>query len=252
MGEIFSDGDGTLSLCCLDASWARRAADFDARIFPVGVSPSRHCEPADRQARQSIMDSCQRCEASNQVSIDRHVGAERLLATTDCICCYCDVESAWPFEVWQEMLSNPELSFFAYVRPAEGMQTHGDIVALGGISSGNTPEILTLGVEQSYRGQGLGAKLLDFLIAQAQKNTNATHITLEVRADNEAALALYTSRGFTSCATAGNVPTRRCEEARRADEAISRSPRSLTLPRDDGWGAKQGIRKAQLSLIKKL
>ena len=168
MNEIFPDGDGTLSLCRLDASWARRAADFDARIFR---------------------------------------------------------DEAWPFEVWQAMLSNPDLSFFAYVRPAEGMQTHGDIVALGGISNGDEPEILTLGVEQSHRGQGLGAQLLDFLIAQAQKNMNATHITLEVRADNEEALALYTSRGFTPCATP-HVNRHRHQE--------------------------KGIRKAQISLIKKL
>ncbi|MBR5951475.1 MAG: GNAT family N-acetyltransferase [Actinomycetaceae bacterium] len=163
MGEIPFDGDGTLSLCRLDASWSRRAADFDARIFG---------------------------------------------------------DEAWPFEVWQEMLANSEFSFFAYVRPPEGMQTHGDIVALGGISSGNTPEILTIGVEQSYRGQGLGAQLLDFLIAQAEQK-NATHLTLEVRADNEQALALYTSRGFTPC--------------------VNRHRHS-----------KRPIRKAQLSLIRKL
>ena len=134
MGEIFSDGDGTVSLCRLDVSWARRAVDFDARIFK---------------------------------------------------------DEAWSFEVWQEMLSNPELSFFAYVRAPEGLQMRGDIVALGGISSGDEPEILTLGVAETHRGQGLGGKLLDLLIAQAEENVHATRITLEVRTDNEQALALY-------------------------------------------------------------
>lgn len=143
MGEIFPDGDGTLSLRRLDASWARRAADFDARIFG---------------------------------------------------------DEAWPFEVWQEMLSNPELNFFAYVRAPEGLQARGDIVALGGISSGNTPEILTLGVDRAYRNHSLGGKLLDLLIVQAEKNKNATHITLEVRANNVEALRLYETRGFTPCA----------------------------------------------------
>lgn len=99
------------------------------------------------------------------------------------------------------MLSNPELSFFAYVRAPEGLQVRGDIVALGGISSGDEPEILTLGVAETHRGQGLGGKLLDLLIAQAEKNVHATRITLEVRTDNEQALALYESRGFTPCAS---------------------------------------------------
>lgn len=139
-----TDNEGVvLRLLRLDASWARRAADFDARVF----------------------------------------GGE-----------------AWPFEVWQEMLSNPELSFFAYVRAPEGFQARGDIVALGGISSGDEPEILTLGVERAYRNHGLGGKLLDLLISQAEKNVSATHVTLKVRADNDEALHLYTSRGFTSYA----------------------------------------------------
>lgn len=164
MGEIFSDGDGTVSLCRLDASWARRATDFDMRIFK---------------------------------------------------------DEAWPFEVWQAMLSNPELSFFAYVRAPEGLQARGDIVALGGISSGDEPEILTLGVACFWRGQGLGGKLLDLLISQAKKNVRATHITLEVRSDNKQALALYTSRGFTPYINHRHPP-------------------------------EKGIRKEQISLIKKL
>lgn len=139
-----TDNEGVVSqLLHLDASWARRAADFDARIFG---------------------------------------------------------DEAWPFEVWQDMLSNPELSFFAYVRAPEGLQARGDIVALGGISSGDEPEILTLGVEHSWRRQGLGGKLLDLLISQAGKNVRATHITLEVRSDNDEALHLYETRGFTSYA----------------------------------------------------
>lgn len=138
-----NDEGVVLRLLRLDASWARRAADFDARVFRG---------------------------------------------------------EAWPFEVWQEMLSNPELNFFAYVRAPEGLQTHGDIVALGGVSSGDEPEILTLGVERAWRGQGLGGKLLDLLISQAEKNVRATHVTLEVRSDNDEALHLYETRGFTSYA----------------------------------------------------
>ena len=107
------------------------------------------------------------------------------------------------------------------MRPPEGLQVRGDIVALGGISSGDEPEILTLGVEHSWRGQGLGGKLLDLLISQAEKNVCATHVTLEVRADNEQALLLYTSRGFTPYVNHRHPP-------------------------------EKGIRKGQISLIKKL
>ncbi|MBI5341350.1 MAG: ribosomal protein S18-alanine N-acetyltransferase [Mycolicibacterium rufum] len=54
-------------------------------------------------------------------------------------------------------------------------------------------EIHTVGVDPAYQGQGIGRGMLRNLIEYADGGT----IFLEVRTDNEAAIALYESEGFT-------------------------------------------------------
>ena len=53
-------------------------------------------------------------------------------------------------------------------------------------------EIHTVGVDPAYQGQGIGRGMLRNLIEYADGGT----IFLEVRTDNEAAIALYESEGF--------------------------------------------------------
>ncbi len=60
----------------------------------------------------------------------------------------------------------------------------------------NEAEILTLCVLPEFRRNGHGAELLKSFEEQA-KEEKASEIFLEVAIDNEAALALYASRGFT-------------------------------------------------------
>ena len=55
--------------------------------------------------------------------------------------------------------------------------------------------IATIGVTGAAQGQGVGAKLLDTLLAEA--DTRSQVVLLEVRADNETAQGLYRRRGFT-------------------------------------------------------
>ncbi|WP_448615558.1 ribosomal protein S18-alanine N-acetyltransferase [Modestobacter sp. URMC 112] len=55
--------------------------------------------------------------------------------------------------------------------------------------------IATIGVAGAAQGQGVGAKLLDSLLAEA--DTRSQVVLLEVRADNETAQGLYRRRGFT-------------------------------------------------------
>ncbi|MCK7592834.1 GNAT family N-acetyltransferase [Pseudomarimonas salicorniae] len=50
-------------------------------------------------------------------------------------------------------------------------------------------------VDPDCRGRGWGARLLDDALEQARR-AGAPGLTLEVRADNAAALALYRARGF--------------------------------------------------------
>jgi len=58
-------------------------------------------------------------------------------------------------------------------------------------------DIQTLAVAEDQRGRGVGRQLLDAAIASAA-SAGARSMTLEVRADNHAAVTLYESRGFAT------------------------------------------------------
>lgn len=55
--------------------------------------------------------------------------------------------------------------------------------------------VQTIGVTIARQRQGIGAQLLDALIAESDRR-GCEHLDLEVRADNEGAIALYERRGF--------------------------------------------------------
>ena len=57
--------------------------------------------------------------------------------------------------------------------------------------------IRTLAVDRAHRGRGLGRRLLDRAVADAQE-LGCHAVCLDVDADNEVARALYASAGFTS------------------------------------------------------
>ena len=72
------------------------------------------------------------------------------------------------------------------------------LIGYGGISRlGRTPpfeyEIHTIGVDPAYQGRGIGRRMLDALLDIAADSV----VHLEVRVDNEPAIALYRSVGFT-------------------------------------------------------
>jgi len=78
-----------------------------------------------------------------------------------------------------------------------GARIAGMLVGYAGISRlGRTPpfeyEVHTIGVDPAYQGRGIGRRLLDELLVFADGGV----VYLEVRTDNEAALALYRSTGF--------------------------------------------------------
>ena len=61
--------------------------------------------------------------------------------------------------------------------------------------SGDTADIQTLAVASAYQRRGIGTVLLDALISEAHRRW-AGSLLLEVRADNDAAMALYGRHGF--------------------------------------------------------
>jgi ribosomal-protein-alanine N-acetyltransferase len=54
--------------------------------------------------------------------------------------------------------------------------------------------VSTIGVARGRQGEGIGARLLDALLAEADRRSPV--VLLEVRADNERAMGLYRRRGF--------------------------------------------------------
>jgi [ribosomal protein S18]-alanine N-acetyltransferase len=65
----------------------------------------------------------------------------------------------------------------------------------GLIAYDDEAHVSTIGVARDRQGEGLGAKLLDALLAEADRR-RAPVVLLEVRADNERAIGLYRRRGF--------------------------------------------------------
>jgi [ribosomal protein S18]-alanine N-acetyltransferase len=65
----------------------------------------------------------------------------------------------------------------------------------GLIAYDDEAHVATIGVRTARQGEGIGAQLLDALLAEADRR-GAPVVLLEVRADNELAQGLYRRRGF--------------------------------------------------------
>jgi ribosomal-protein-alanine N-acetyltransferase len=72
----------------------------------------------------------------------------------------------------------------------------GAVVGYAGlIAYPDEAHVATIGVTAARQGQGIGALLLDALLAEADRRGSPV-VLLEVRADNELAQGLYRRRGF--------------------------------------------------------
>lgn len=73
------------------------------------------------------------------------------------------------------------------------------VIGYGGIAvfPDGDAHVMNLAVVPARRRQGTGRRLLDELLSEA-RTLGATHVTLEVRTHNEAAIALYESHGLAS------------------------------------------------------
>lgn len=102
----------------------------------------------------------------------------------------------WSAEQFRDELDGvPETRWYVVAETLEG-----ELAGYAGLMAGiDTADIQTIAVLPAYRRQGLGRSLLDALIAEARRRRVAD-ILLEVRADNEAARALYHARGFEQIA----------------------------------------------------
>ncbi len=101
-----------------------------------------------------------------------------------------DGDDPWPAAAFNRELAVPHNHYV-------GARTGGTLVGYAGISRlGRRPpfeyEVHTVGVDPAYQGRGIGRRLLDELLDFAGGGV----VYLEVRTDNEPAIALYRSAGF--------------------------------------------------------
>jgi [ribosomal protein S18]-alanine N-acetyltransferase len=102
-----------------------------------------------------------------------------------------DGDDPWPAAAFNRELASAH-SYYV------GARTACMLVGYAGISRlGRRPpfeyEVHTIGVDPAYQGRGIGRRLLGELLKFADGGV----VYLEVRTDNEAAIALYRSEGFT-------------------------------------------------------
>lgn len=110
-------------------------------------------------------------------------------------------QATFPADAWSRGVLDAELSspFGVYLVAVDG----DDVVGYGGaqlLPDATQGDIQTLAVSAAHRGHGVGAALLDALLSRTAAG-GATHMMLEVRADNPVAQSLYERRGFTVIAT---------------------------------------------------
>jgi ribosomal-protein-alanine N-acetyltransferase len=98
---------------------------------------------------------------------------------------------AWTANGYRNELADTERRHYLAAVDAEGV-----LLGWAGVMVvADTAEILTVGVVPGARRHGIGARLLDGLLAEA-RTRGSVEVFLEVRVDNEAARALYEGDGF--------------------------------------------------------
>ena len=100
-------------------------------------------------------------------------------------------DDPWPVTAFVRELESPHNHYAA-------ARVDGEVVGYAGITRlGRRPpfeyEIHTIGVDAAHQGMGIGRALLDRLLQVAGGGV----VFLEVRTDNDAAIGLYQSAGFT-------------------------------------------------------
>ena len=99
----------------------------------------------------------------------------------------------WSEAMYRDELSRPDTRHYL-VAEDDGDGSPVVIGYAGLIAYDDEAHVATLGVAGERQGEGLGARLLDALLAEADQR--APVVLLEVRAQNAVALGLYRRRGF--------------------------------------------------------
>lgn len=95
----------------------------------------------------------------------------------------------WSVEQFWSELAQPTREYVVAMADA-------DVVGYAGVFVlAPQADVQTIAVRADQQGRGVGGALLDDLIARASRR-GAGELMLEVRSDNDAAIAMYLGRGF--------------------------------------------------------
>jgi ribosomal-protein-alanine N-acetyltransferase len=111
-------------------------------------------------------------------------------------------DTAWSAEAFWSELAHPDSRCYLVADADDELpgRADGELLGYAGLMvSGTEADVQTVAVADTAQGRGIGARLLDALVAEAAAR-GATSLLLEVRADNAAAVALYTRFGFEQIA----------------------------------------------------
>ncbi|WP_237565461.1 ribosomal protein S18-alanine N-acetyltransferase [Ornithinimicrobium cavernae] len=101
----------------------------------------------------------------------------------------CFPQDPWsPAGFWAELAARPRRDYVV-------LEDDGLVGYAGLDLAGETADVMTIATDPARRGQGHGQVLLDRLLQRAA-GAGASQVMLEVREDNEAAIALYARNGF--------------------------------------------------------
>jgi ribosomal-protein-alanine N-acetyltransferase len=96
----------------------------------------------------------------------------------------------WTAAMYRDELSRPDTRVYLVAEDEDAMVGYAGLIAYD-----DEAHVSTIAVAQSRQGEGIGSRLLDALLAEADRRSPV--VILEVRADNELAQGLYRRRGFT-------------------------------------------------------
>ncbi|WP_346764576.1 ribosomal protein S18-alanine N-acetyltransferase [Rhodococcus sp. HNM0569] len=104
-----------------------------------------------------------------------------------------DGDGPWPEPAFHAELDAPHVRYFV-VRGDDGVVVGYAGIGLLGSGPNVESEVHTIGTDPARRGRGIGTALLHELLRVADRHGGP--VFLEVRTDNEPALALYRREGF--------------------------------------------------------
>ena len=95
----------------------------------------------------------------------------------------------WSAAMYRDELARTDTRWYLVAEDGDRVVGYAGLIAYP-----DEAHVATIGVAAARQGEGIGARLLDALLAEADRRSPV--VLLEVRADNELAQGLYRRRGF--------------------------------------------------------